>query len=85
MSTQKRSGSSSPASNLRSSGNGVRNTQTAQTVAVGGKFFNDFSRARYAGLASAMIALVFLFYGAWIFVYGIELNAAIARLWEAKA
>jgi membrane protein len=39
----------------------------------------------YAGLASAMIALVFLYYGAWIFVYGIELNAAIARLWEAKA
>jgi membrane protein len=39
----------------------------------------------YAGLASAMIALVFLYYGAWIFVYGIELNAAIARLREAKA
>jgi membrane protein len=38
----------------------------------------------YAGLASAMIALVFLYYGAWIFVYGIELNAAIARLREAK-
>ena len=39
----------------------------------------------YAGLASAVIALVFLYYGAWIFVYGIELNAAIARLREAKA
>ena len=26
-----------------------------------------------------MIALVFLYYGAWIFVYGIELNAGIAR------
>jgi membrane protein len=39
----------------------------------------------YAGLASAMIALVFLYYGAWIFLYGIELNAAIARLREAKA
>jgi membrane protein len=39
----------------------------------------------YAGLASAMIALVFLYYGAWIFVYGIELNAGIARLREAKA
>jgi membrane protein len=39
----------------------------------------------YAGLASAMIALVFLYYGAWIFVYGIQLNAAIARLREAKA
>ena len=25
------------------------------------------------------------YYGAWIFVYGIELNAAIARLREAKS
>jgi membrane protein len=39
----------------------------------------------YAGLASAMIAPVFLYYSAWIFVYGIELDAAIARLREAKA
>jgi membrane protein len=39
----------------------------------------------YAGLASAMIALVFLYYSSWIFVYGIELNAAIAHLREAKA
>ena len=39
----------------------------------------------YAGLASAIIALVFHYYGAWIFVYGIEFNAAIARLREAKA
>ena len=39
----------------------------------------------YAGLASAMIALVFLYYSSWIFVYGIELNAAIARLREARA
>jgi membrane protein len=39
----------------------------------------------YAGLASAMIALVFLYYGAWIFVYGIELNAAIARMRKANA
>jgi len=38
----------------------------------------------YAGLASAMIALVFLYYSAWIFVYGGELNAAIARVREAK-
>ncbi len=36
----------------------------------------------YAGLASAMIALVFLYYNAWIFVYGGELNAAIARVRE---
>ncbi len=33
----------------------------------------------YAGLASAMIALVFLYFTAWIFIYGGELNAAIAR------
>jgi len=33
----------------------------------------------YAGLASAMIALVFLYYTAWIFIFGGELNAAIAR------
>jgi len=39
----------------------------------------------YAGLASAMIALVYLYYSAWIFVYGGELNGAIARLREAKA
>ena len=38
----------------------------------------------YAGLASAMIALVFLYYSAWIFIYGGELNAAIARVREAK-
>ena len=38
----------------------------------------------YAGLASAMIALVFLYYSAWIFVYGGELNAAIARVREGK-
>ena len=39
----------------------------------------------YAGLASAMVALVFLYYSAWIFVYGGELNAAIARVHEEKA
>jgi membrane protein len=39
----------------------------------------------YAGLASAMITLVFLYYSAWIFVYGGELNAAIARLREEAA
>jgi len=36
----------------------------------------------YAGLASAMIALVFLYYTAWIFIFGGELNAAIARARE---
>src|SRR6476620_2990990 len=39
----------------------------------------------YAGWASAMIALVFRYYSAWIFVYGGELNAAIARVHEEKA
>jgi len=39
----------------------------------------------YAGLASAMIALVFLYYSAWIFIYCGELNAAIARVREGKA
>jgi membrane protein len=33
----------------------------------------------YAGLASAMIALVFLYFSASIFIYGGELNAAILR------
>lgn len=33
----------------------------------------------YAGLASAMMALVFLYFTALIFIYGGELNAAIAR------
>jgi membrane protein len=37
----------------------------------------------YAGLASAMIALVFLYLTASIFVYGGELNAAFARLRRA--
>jgi membrane protein len=36
----------------------------------------------YAGLASAMIALVFLYYTAWIFIFGGELNAVIVRLRE---
>ena len=33
----------------------------------------------YAGLASAMIALIFLYVCASIFVYGAELNSVIAR------
>jgi membrane protein len=47
-----------------------------------GRYLSDFSYAYvtyYAGLASAMIALVFLYFTAWIFIYGGELNAAIAR------
>ncbi len=38
----------------------------------------------YAGLASAMVALVFLYYSAWIFIFGGELNAAIDRVREGK-
>jgi membrane protein len=38
----------------------------------------------YAGLASAMVALVFLYYSAWIFIYGGELNAAIDRARAGK-
>jgi membrane protein len=36
--------------------------------------------ATYAGLASAMIALIFLYAVAAIFIFGAELNAAIARV-----
>jgi membrane protein len=47
-----------------------------------GRYLADFSYTYvtyYAGLASAMTALVFLYFTAWIFIYGGELNAAIAR------
>jgi membrane protein len=46
------------------------------------RYLDDFSSAyvaTYAGLASAMIALVFLYVSASIFIYGGELNAAIKR------
>jgi membrane protein len=49
---------------------------------VFGRYLTDFPRTYvtyYAGLASAMVALVFLYFVAWIFIYGGELNAAIAR------
>jgi membrane protein len=47
-----------------------------------GRYLAEFSRTYvtyYAGLASAMIALVFLYYTASIFVYGGALNTAIFR------
>jgi membrane protein len=53
-----------------------------------GRYLADFAHnyvTYYAGLASAMIALVFLYYSAWIFVYGGELNAAIARVQDSPA
>jgi membrane protein len=49
---------------------------------VFGRYLADFPSTYvtyYAGLASAMVALVFLYFIAWIFIYGGELNAAIAR------
>ena len=47
-----------------------------------GRYLTTFSYTYvtyYAGLASVMIALVFLYFSAGIFVFGGELNAAIAR------
>ena len=55
---------------------------------VFGRYLADFSNAYvtyYAGLASAMTALVFLYFSAWIFIFGGELNAAIARAREGLA
>ena len=55
---------------------------------VFGRYLSDFSYTYvnyYAGLASAMTALVFLYFTAWIFIYGGELNAAIAREQAAAA
>jgi membrane protein len=47
-----------------------------------GRYLATFASAYttyYAGLASAMIALVFLYYSACIFIYGGELNTALRR------
>jgi membrane protein len=52
-----------------------------------GRYLAEFSLNyvnTYAGLASAMIALVFLYWTASIFVYGGELNAALLRLRSSK-
>jgi membrane protein len=52
-----------------------------------GRYLADFPATYvtyYAGLASVMVALVFLYFIAWIFIYGGELNAAIAREREAR-
>ena len=52
---------------------------------VFGAYLSEFARnyvSTYAGLASVMIALVFLYSMAAIFVYGGELNAAIMRARE---
>ena len=52
-----------------------------------GRYLAEFAFAYsvyYAGLASPMIALVFLYLTASIFIYGGELNAVIAKLRERK-
>jgi membrane protein len=52
-----------------------------------GRYLSEYSFTyvnTYAGLASAMIALVFLYWTASIFVYGGELNSAIFRPRSAK-
>jgi membrane protein len=54
---------------------------------VFGRYLADFAYTYvtyYAGLASAMIALVFLYITAMVFIYGGELNAAIKRARAAK-
>ena len=55
---------------------------------VFGRYLSNFSYTYvtyYAGLASAMMALVFLYFTALIFIYGGELNAAIARWREVSS
>ncbi len=56
--------------------------------ALFGRYLADFAAnyvSMYAGLASAMIALVYLYVNASIFIYGGELNAAIWRAREQRA
>jgi membrane protein len=53
--------------------------------ALFGRYLADFAAnyvSMYAGLASAMVALIYLYVNASIFIYGGELNAAI---WRARA
>ena len=48
-----------------------------------GRYLADFAftySVYYAGLATPIIALVFLYWSASIFIYGGELNATIAKL-----
>lgn len=55
---------------------------------VFGKYLERFASnyvTTYAGLASVMIALVFLYFIAAIFVYGGELNAAIVKARQPRA
>ena len=59
---------------------------------ISGKLFGDYLAqfayayvSTYAGLASAMVALVFLYVTASIFIYGGDLNAVIMRARAKKA
>jgi membrane protein len=55
---------------------------------VFGRYLAQFAQTYvtyYSGLSSAMIALVFLYFTALIFVYGGELNYAIATLMDAES
>jgi membrane protein len=52
-----------------------------------GRYLADYAFtyiSMYAGLASAMVALVFLYVCASIFIYGGELNSVIAKMQEQK-
>jgi membrane protein len=52
------------------------------TGAAFGRYLAEYAFAyvtMYAGLASAMVALIFLYVCASIFVYGAELNSVIAK------
>jgi membrane protein len=56
--------------------------------ALFGLYLADFAVnyvSMYAGLASAMMALIYLYVNASIFIYGGELNAAISRARERQA
>jgi membrane protein len=58
------------------------------TGMVFGRYLAEFAYtyvSYYAGLASGMMALVFLYLTASIFVYGAELNSAILRARKAKS
>jgi len=57
--------------------------------AIFGRYLADFASTSYvtiyAGLSSGMVALVFLYLVASIFIFGGEFNAAVARARAKKA
>lgn len=69
---------------------GIIVTMVASLVSgiVFGKYLERFASnyvTTYAGLASVMIALVFLYFIAAIFIYGGELNASIVKVRQPRA